>query len=243
MKKCVYLIKENEQIADNTYRMVFSGDTSAFKAPGQFLNLQLSGLYLRRPFSICEWEEGEATIVYKVVGAGSQKMATFKRGREVDVLTGLGNGFDMSQSGQKPLLIGGGVGVPPMMMLCKMLLAQGKEPSVAMGFGSVGEVFFKEAFESLGVPVDVATIDGSLGVKGVVLDACQMDSCTYFYACGPVPMLRAVCSASCSDGQVSLEERMGCGFGACMGCTVITAAGAKRVCVDGPVFGKGELIW
>lgn len=243
MKQCVYLVEENELIAQNTYRMVFSGDASAFTAPGQFLNLQISGLYLRRPFSVCEWEEGCVTIVYKVVGAGTQKMATFKRGREVDVLTGLGNGYDVSKSGLRPLLIGGGAGVPPLMMLCKTLLAQGKQPSIAMGFGSAGEAFFQNTFEELGVPVSIATMDGSLGAKGVVLDACRMDACTYFYACGPVPMLKAVCAASCSDGQVSLEERMGCGFGACMGCTVITQSGPKRVCTDGPVFAKGELIW
>jgi dihydroorotate dehydrogenase electron transfer subunit len=243
VKQCIYLIEENERIAENTYRMVFKGDASAFTAPGQFLNLQLSGLYLRRPFSVSEWEKDKVTIVYKVVGAGTQKMATFKRGREVDVLTGLGNGFDLSKSGSRPLLIGGGAGVPPLMMLCKMLLTQGKQPTVAMGFASAGEVFFQEAFSRLGVQVNVATMDGSMGTKGVVLDACRMDSCTYFYACGPVPMLKAVCDAACSDGQLSLEERMGCGFGACMGCTVMTSSGAKRVCVDGPVFEKGELIW
>jgi len=239
----VYVIEENEAIARNTYRMVFSGDASAFKAPGQFLNLQVSGLYLRRPFSVCEWEEGRVTIVYKVVGAGTQKMTTFKRGREVDVLTGLGNGFDTAPSGPRPLLIGGGAGVPPLLMLCKALIKEGKQPTVAMGFGTAGEAFFQEAFLSLGVKVNIATLDGSLGAKGVVLDACRMDACTFFYACGPVAMLKAVCAASCSDGQVSLEERMGCGFGACMGCTVITQEGPKRVCKEGPVFGKGELIW
>ena len=243
MKQRVYVIEENEAIARNTYRMVFSGDASAFKAPGQFLNLQVSGLYLRRPFSVCEWEEGRVTIVYKVVGAGTQKMTTFKRGREVDVLTGLGNGFDTAPSGPRPLLIGGGAGVPPLLMLCKALIKEGKQPTVAMGFGTAGEAFFQEAFLSLGVKVNIATLDGSLGAKGVVLDACRMDACTFFYACGPVAMLKAVCAASCSDGQVSLEERMGCGFGACMGCTVITQEGPKRVCKEGPVFGKGELIW
>ena len=243
MKRCVYVIEENEAIARNTYRMVFSGDASAFMAPGQFLNLQVSGLYLRRPFSVCEWEEGRVTIVYKVVGAGTQKMTTFKRGREVDVLTGLGNGFDTALSGPRPLLIGGGAGVPPLLMLCKALIKEGKQPTVAMGFGTAGEAFFQEAFLSLGVKVNIATLDGSLGAKGVVLDACRMDACTFFYACGPVAMLKAVCAASCSDGQVSLEERMGCGFGACMGCTVITQEGPKRVCKEGPVFGKGELIW
>ena len=243
MKQRVYVIEENEAIARNTYRMVFSGDASAFKAPGQFINLQVSGLYLRRPFSVCEWEEGRVTIVYKVVGAGTQKMTTFKRGREVDVLTGLGNGFDTAPSGPRPLLIGGGAGVPPLLMLCKALIKEGKQPTVAMGFGTAGEAFFQEAFLSLGVKVNIATLDGSLGAKGVVLDACRMDACTFFYACGPVAMLKAVCAASCSDGQVSLEERMGCGFGACMGCTVITQEGPKRVCKEGPVFGKGELIW
>ena len=243
MKQCVYLILENEKIADQTYRMVFSGDSSAFTAPGQFMNLQLSGLYLRRPFSVCEWDHDRVVIVYKVIGAGTQKMATYKRGREVDVLTGLGRGFDTAKSGPRPLLIGGGAGVPTLLMLCKGLQAEGKEPSVAMGFGSAGEVFFQEAFSQLGVETMVATMDGSLGVKGVVLDACRMDGCSYFYACGPIPMLKAVCGASCSDGQLSLEERMGCGFGACMGCTVVTAAGPKRVCVDGPVFEKGEIIW
>ena len=243
MKRCVYLILENEPIAKDTYRMVFAGDASAFTAPGQFLNLSVSGLYLRRPFSVCEWEENRVTIVYKVVGAGTQKMASFRRGREVDVLTGLGRGFDTAKSGPNPLLIGGGAGVPPMMMLCRKLLAEGKKPMVAMGFGSAGEVFFEEDFRKLGAGVTVATMDGSRGIKGLVLDACRMDECSYFYACGPVAMLRAVCAASCGDGQLSLEERMGCGFGACMGCTVMTVSGPGRVCTDGPVFEKRELIW
>lgn len=243
MKQCIYLVEKNERIARDTYRIVFSGDSSAFMAPGQFLNLRVKGLYLRRPFSVCEWEEGSISIVYKVVGAGTEMMAAFKRGQDVDVLAGLGNGFSTEPSGARPLLIGGGAGVPPLLMLCKQLVAEGKQPAVVMGFGSADEVFFEEVFHQLGVRTSVATLDGSQGVKGTVLDACRFGDSTFFYACGPAPMLRAVCLASDIDGQVSMEERMGCGFGACMGCTIVTLSGPKRVCREGPVFGKEELIW
>lgn len=243
MKQGVFEVLENRRIARNTRLMRLAGDTSAFTAPGQFMEIRLEGFYLRRPFSVCEWTDGVMTVVYKTVGAGTKAMENIRKGAALDILTGLGNGYSLDKAGDKPLLIGGGAGVPPLYMLCKALVAQGARPVVALGFGSADEVFFEEEFAALGVPVAVATMDGTRGVAGVVLNACPMDGCTYFYACGPEAMLRAVCAAACSPGELSLEERMGCGFGACMGCAVFTARGVRRVCKDGPVFTMEELGW
>jgi dihydroorotate dehydrogenase electron transfer subunit len=222
--------------------MILSGDVSEIKNPGEFINLRLDGFYLRRPISVCDLSGDSVTIIYKVVGKGTQAMSRMKSGESVQALTGLGNGYDLSCSGRRPLLIGGGVGVPPMYLLAKRLIAEGKEVSVVLGFNTADEVFYEEEFRALGCSVTVATVDGSYGVKGFVTDALP-DDYTYFYTCGPEPMLRAVYRAAKTSGQFSFEERMGCGFGACMGCSCKTITGYKRICKDGPVLKKEEILW
>ena len=243
MKDTSFVIISNNKIAKNTYECVLSGDISDITAPGQFVNIKLDGFYLRRPISVCDAEDGKLTLIYKVVGRGTEKMASTPVGEEWLTLTGLGNGYDTSLSGDKPLLIGGGAGVPPMYMLCKKLIAEGKEPTVILGFNCADEVFYADKFASLGARVIIATADGSVGVRGFVTDAMAGLSYTYFYTCGPEPMLRAVYSKSETSGQFSFEERMGCGFGACMGCSCETKYGNKRICRDGPVLVKEEIIW
>ncbi len=244
MKQVIYTIKENKEIAKNTYKMVLLGDTSGIGACGQFVNIALEGLYLRRPISVCDYEDGVLTLIYKAVGEGTELMAKLEAGKELDILVGLGNGYDTTKSGNAPLLVGGGVGVPPLYALCKKLISEGKKPTVILGFNSKEEVFYADEFASLGAKVLVATVDGSVGVKGFVTDA--MKECgdyTYFYTCGPTPMLKALYAATVTSGQFSFEERMGCGFGACMGCSCKTNFGNKRVCKDGPVFEKEEILW
>ena len=244
MKQVIFKIKENKKIAKNTYKMVLFGDTSGIGNCGQFVNIALEGLYLRRPISVCDYEEGVLTLIYKAVGEGTELMATLGEGTELDILVGLGNGYDTARSGDAPLLIGGGVGVPPLYALCKKLIGEGKKPTVILGFNTAEEVFCKEDFEALGATVLVATADGSIGTKGFVTDAMKsIDTYTYFYTCGPMPMLKAVFGATVTSGQFSFEERMGCGFGACMGCSCKTNFGNKRVCKDGPVFEKEEILW
>ena len=244
MKQVIFKIKENKKIAKNTYKMVLLGDTSGITNCGQFVNIALEGLYLRRPISVCDYEDGVLTLIYKAVGEGTELMAELDEGKELDILVGLGNGYNTSKSGDVPLLIGGGVGVPPLYALCKKLIAEGKKPTVILGFNTAEEVFCKEDFEALGAKVLVATADGSIGTKGFVTDAMrELDTYTYFYTCGPMPMLKAVFNATTTSGQFSFEERMGCGFGACMGCSCKTNFGNKRVCKDGPVFEKEEILW
>ena len=243
MKQSQWTILENSRLAEQTYRLRLQGDTGAFTQPGQFLNLSLPGYYLRRPFSICDWKEGEALVIYKVLGQGTADLVHLQPGIQVDVLSGLGRGFDLDTSGPKPLLIGGGVGVPPLYRLCKELINQGKQVQVALGYGTAADAFLVEEFEALGAAVSVATLDGSLGHKGLVLAACPFDTASFFYACGPTAMLKAICEATKLSGQLSLEERMGCGFGACMGCTVMTTTGPQRVCKEGPVFTREVLGW
>ena len=244
MKQVIFKIKENTPIAKNTYKMVLLGDTSGIGGCGQFVNIALEGLYLRRPISVCDYEDGVLTLIYKAVGEGTELMAKLPAGKELDILVGLGNGYDTNKSGDKPLLIGGGVGVPPLYALCKKLIAEGKKPTVILGFNTAEEVFYKEEYESLGAKVLVATADGSVGTKGFVTDAMkELDSYTYFYTCGPLPMLKALYAATTTSGQFSFEERMGCGFGACMGCSCKTNFGNKRICKDGPVFEKEEILW
>lgn len=238
----MYKVILNEKIAKSTYKMTLKGDTSEIKAPGQFVNIKLDGFFLRRPISICEYDTDTFTIIYKTVGDGTEKMSKFSEGTELDILVGLGNGFDTSKSGQAPLLIGGGAGLPPMLALAKKLLSEGKNPTVIAGFNSADEVFLEDEFKKISVPCIITTVDGSHGVKGLVTDAMNYDY-TYFYSCGPIPMLKAVSEKSKTDGEISLEERMGCGFGVCMGCSRKTVKGAKRVCKDGPVFKKEEIIW
>ena len=242
MKDVIFTVKENKQIAKNTYEMQLIGDTSGISA-GQFVNIKLDGFYLRRPISVCDLCGDCLTIIYKAVGKGTEAMAKMTGGEKLATLTGLGNGYDMSVSGNAPLLIGGGAGVPPMYLLCKRLIAEGKSCSVILGFGSADEVFYEEKFKALGASVTVTTADGSYGVRGFVTAAINEYDHTYFYTCGPEPMLKAVYDASKTSGQFSFEERMGCGFGACMGCSCETKYGKKRICKDGPVLVKEEIIW
>ena len=242
MKDSVFKLEKCERIAKNTYLWVLDGDTSDITASGQFVNIKLDGFYLRRPISVCDVEGDKLTLIFKVVGEGTAKMAEASEGDESLVLTGLGNGYDLSPSGESPLLIGGGAGVPPMFNLAKRLLAEGKKPRAILGFGTADEVFFKDEFEALGVPVTVTTVDGTMGTKGFVTDAME-EGYTYFYTCGPEPMLKAIYDKSETSGQFSFEERMGCGFGACMGCSCKTKYGNKRICRDGPVLVKEEIIW
>ena len=242
MKQGIFTIKSNVALTETVYKMVLVGDTSAITDPGQFVNIKLEGLFLRRPISVNDCVSDELTIIYKVVGKGTEQMAAMSEGETLDVLTGLGNGYDLSLSGDRPLLLGGGVGVPPLYMLAKDLIAKGSKPTVILGFNTKGEVFGEEDFKALGCEVTVTTVDGSYGVKGFVTDA-MPESYSYFYTCGPEPMLKAVYRATTTSGQFSFEERMGCGFGACMGCSCKTVTGNKRICKEGPVLVKEDIIW
>ena len=242
MKQGIFEIISNKALTDSVYQMVLSGDTSAITAPGQFVNLQLNGMFLRRPISVCDYDCSTLTLVYKVVGKGTEAMSKMGAGEKLDILTGLGNGYDLSLSGNHPVLLGGGVGVPPMYRLAKQLIAEGKTVSVILGFNTAREVFYENEFRALDCEVTVTTVDGSYGKKGFVTDALPEDY-TYFYTCGPEPMLKAVHRATSTSGQMSFEERMGCGFGACMGCSCKTLTGYKRICKEGPVMKKEEILW
>ncbi len=242
MKQGQFEIIQNTPLTENVYKMVLKGDVSAITAPGQFVNILLNGLFLRRPISVCDVTEDTLTIIYKVVGKGTKQMSEMTSGK-LDILTGLGNGYDLSKAGDAPVLLGGGVGVPPMYLLAKRLLEQGKRVQVILGFNTADEVFFEKEFKALGATVTVTTVDGSYGIKGFVTDALRQMDYTYFYTCGPEPMLKAVYRASKTSGQMSFEKRMGCGFGACMGCSCKTIAGNKRICKEGPVMQKEEIIW
>ena len=239
-----YQIIENARIAPNVYLLDLAGDTSMLTAPGQFCQVQLPGFYLRRPISICDWDENGMTLIYKVIGQGTEALSKLETGAVLDLLNGLGNGYDVDACGDRPLVIGGGVGTPPLYGLTKALLRAGRQPQVILGFNTYEEIFLLDEFEDLDVPVTVTTADGSFGVKGFVTDAMADKDNRYIFACGPLPMLKAVYHKSgCLTGQYSLEERMACGFGACMGCSMETRFGPKRVCKDGPVFRKEELLW
>ncbi len=242
MKQTIFTVTENIALTDSVYQMKLSGDTEGI-ACGQFVNLKLDGLYLRRPISVCDCREGELTLVYKVVGKGTEQMSAMAVGTEIDLLTGLGNGYDLAPCGDTALLLGGGVGVPPLYKLAKELLAAGKRVTVVLGFNTKNEVFYEAEFKALGANVLVTTADGSYGIKGFVTDAIADVEYTYFYTCGPEPMLKAVYKATKTEGQFSFEERMGCGFGACMGCSCKTVTGYKRICKDGPVLRKEEILW
>ena len=243
MKQSIFTVVNNIALTDNVYKMVLQGDTSAITAPGQFVNIQLEGLYLRRPISVCDLDGDKLSIIYKAVGKGTEQMSRMQPGVKLDVLTGLGNGYDLSPSGDKPVLLGGGVGVPPMYLLAKELLKQGKKVSVILGFNTKSEVFYEQEFKKLGCDVTVTTVDGSYGTKGFVTTALEEMDYSYFYTCGPEPMLKAVYKASVTSGQMSFEKRMGCGFGACMGCSCKTLTGYKRICKEGPVMKKEEILW
>jgi len=241
MKQQLFKITENVALTDSVYRISLKGDISEITAPGQFVNIKLDGLYLRRPISVCDADGDTLTLIYKVVGRGTEQMSRMTSGT-LDVLTGLGNGYDTSLSGEKPLLIGGGVGVPPLYMLAKKLISEGKRPSVILGFNTESEIFYENEFKALGCDVKVTTVDGSYGIKGFVTNAIP-EEYTYVYTCGPEPMLKAVFKTTATSGQYSFEERMGCGFGACMGCSCKTVTGYKRICKDGPVLTKEEILW
>ena len=250
MKQEIFKILTNQQLTKDVYRMTLTGDTCGIR-PGQFVNIKLDGLYLRRPISVCDCVGCVLTLIYKVVGKGTELMSKMTQCEELDVLTGLGNGYDLTKSGETPLLIGGGVGVPPLYMLCRQLAEEGRHPTVVLGFNKAEEVFYPNEFAALGAEVKVATVDGSVGVKGFVTDAIaaladEGKKFSYFYTCGPEPMLKAVYNSPVLDGvegEFSFEERMGCGFGACMGCSCKTVTGYKRICKDGPVLEKKEILW
>ncbi len=242
MKQGLFTITEQTRLCAQVYRLRLLGDTSAITHSGQFVNIRLDGLYLRRPISVCDREGDILTLIYKTVGRGTAQMAKMRPGDQLDVLTGLGNGYDLAPAGDRPLLLGGGVGVPPLYLLARQLRAAGKAVSVVLGFNRQCEVFYEEEFRALGCHVTVTTADGSYGQRGFVTDA-YPEQYTYFYACGPEPMLRAVHRTASTPGQMSFEERMGCGFGACMGCSCHTIAGDKRICRDGPVMRTEEILW
>ena len=243
MKQSIFTIKENRALTDLVWLMRLEGDTSDITAAGQFVNIQLDGLYLRRPISVFDCEDGLLSIIYKVVGKGTERMTTLPVGTELDILTGLGNGYTLEKVGEKPVLVGGGVGVPPMYYLAKKLIAAGKKPEVVVGFNTASEIFGVEFFEALGLTVTVTTVDGSVGIKGFVTNALETLDYDYICTCGPEPMLRALYRATECSGQYSFEERMGCGFGACMGCSCKTVTGYKRICKDGPILEKEEILW
>jgi dihydroorotate dehydrogenase electron transfer subunit len=244
MNQGKYTILENKNLTSDVWRLVLAGDTRAITAPGQFLNLRLDGHFLRRPISICDWDGGAVTVLYKTLGQGTQELTAYPAGKVLDVLVGLGNGYDIGKSGQRPLLVGGGVGIPPLYRLAKELVAQNREPVVLLGFNRAADMFYVEEFAALGARVLVATADGSFGIHGLVTDALtQAGAYSYVYACGPTAMLKALDQVVTTGGQYSFEERMGCGFGACMGCTCRTKYGSKRICKDGPVLEREEILW
>lgn len=243
MKQGLFEIIENKPLTNSVYKMVLRGDVSDITNCGQFINIKLDGKYLRRPISVCDLNEDTVTILYKVVGLGTEQMSEMSSGKILDVLTGLGNGYDLSLSGEHPVLVGGGVGVPPLYMLARKLIERGKKVSVILGFNTKSEIFYENEFKALGADVYVTTVDGSYGIKGFVTDALKYIDYSYFYSCGPEPMLKALYKASVTSGQMSFEERMGCGFGACMGCSCKTVTGYKRICKDGPVLLKEEILW
>ena len=242
MQKVLFTVTGNRELAPNVYHMALAGDTGAITRPGQFIDIALDGLFLRRPISVCDWEDGGLVIIYKVVGKGTEAMSKMENGTVLDLLVGLGNGYDLSKAGDHPLLIGGGVGVPPLYNLAKKLVKEGKKVSVILGFNKKEEVFAEDYFKKLGCDVTVTTCDGSYGVKGFVTNALP-ESYSYFYTCGPEPMLKAVYNATTTEGEFSFERRMGCGFGACMGCSCKTITGYKRICKEGPVLKKEEILW
>ncbi len=243
MNRGIYEIITNKPLTKDIYEMKLSGETSHITAPGQFINILLDGFYLRRPISICDYNDDTITIIYKVVGHGTEAMAKLNNGEKLDILCGLGNGFDVTKESEAPVLIGGGVGVPPLYNLCKKLVAQGKNVSVILGFNTESEIFYKDEFEALGAKVYISTADGSYGTKGFVTDVLKDIEYDFFYTCGPMPMFKAIEKIAATSGQYSFEERMGCGFGACMGCSCETKYGYKRICRDGPVLEREEIIW
>lgn len=245
MDKRIFEIESNRPLTEQVFKMRLRGDATAIRRAGQFVNIAVEGLFLRRPISVCDFTDDTLTLIYKVVGEGTARMAKMQAGERLDILTGLGNGFDADRTISKALLVGGGVGVPPLYRLTKDLVARGKEVTAVLGFNRADEIFYADEFAAAGAKVIIATADGSVGTKGFVTDAIRENGVKfdYFYACGPLPMLRALCDATATDGELSFEERMGCGFGACMGCSCKTHNGNKRICKEGPVLRKDEIIW
>ncbi len=243
MRQDIFTVVSQQPIARDVIKITLKGNTDDITASGQFVNIKIDGFYLRRPISVCDYDENTLTLIYKIFGEGTLELSKYEQGAELDILTGLGNGYDTLMSGDQPLLIGGGVGVPPMYNLCKQLITEGKKPTVILGFNSGADVFYENEFAALGAKVLVTTADGSYGIKGFVTDAMNGLSYSYFYTCGPEPMLKAVYNSTNTSGQLSFEERMGCGFGACMGCSCKTKYGSKRICKEGPVLTKEEIIW
>jgi len=241
-KKTHYTVTAQQMLAPNVYRVELSGDTSAITRPGQFVDLKLPDFYLRRPISVCDWSEGRLTLIYKVVGHGTEAMTTLPVGTELDTLSGLGNGYDLSLAGDHPVVVGGGVGIPPLYALARELRAAGHKVTAVLGFNTAEEQFLVEEFKALGCEVKVTTVDGTAGIQGFVTAALTEDY-SHVFTCGPEPMLKAVYNALPCGGQFSFEERMGCGYGACMGCSCQTKYGAKRICKDGPVLMKEEIVW
>lgn len=242
-KKGKFIIESNRSLCQDIYRMTLSGDTSCITSPGQFVNIELVGKYLRRPISVCDVDGELLTLVYKIVGGGTKQLSEMVKGEELDLLSGLGNGFSLDNPSQKPLLVGGGVGIPPLYNLAKRVLSSGVKPTVLLGFNTSSQAFMVDDFKALGVDVVVTTMDGSMGVKGLITAALPAIDFDYTYSCGPIPMLKALSDNTSVSGEFSFEERMGCGFGACVGCTCKTKYGNKRICKDGPVLKKEEIIW
>lgn len=244
MRQTIFKIISNDEIARDTCKLVLNGDTGGITAAGQFVNIEIKGFFLRRPISVCDWDDKALTLIYKIVGEGTRALSKMKSG-ELDLLTGLGNGFDLSECGSHPLLVGGGVGAPPIYGLCRRLIERGARPVVVLGFNKAEEVFYEAEFKALGINTVLATADGSTGVKGYVTDAIETldKGFSGYCACGPEPMLKALANILDINGQLSFEERMACGFGACMGCTCKTKYGSKRICKDGPVIRSDEVIW
>lgn len=243
--KTIFKVIENTKVAAKTWRMVLEGDTSRITTPGQFVNLEVEGHFLRRPISLCDAADGKLTLLYDVVGEGTELMSRWKPGHLVDTLTGLGNGFDPDCNVERPLLLGGGIGVAPLLLLARFLVAAGRSPIAVLGFNKAEDIVLVDELRLAGAEVYVATADGSAGTKGFVTDAIR-EHCLpteYFYACGPMPMLRALALGMDCPGELSLDDRMACGFGVCMCCSIKTRSGAKRICKDGPVFKKEELIF
>ncbi|MDO5444914.1 MAG: dihydroorotate dehydrogenase electron transfer subunit [Eubacteriales bacterium] len=238
IRESLFEIAENSPLSENVRRLRLRGDTSAITVPGQFVNLRIDGVFLRRPLSVCDCEEDTLTVIYRITGEGTELLSKKSSGT-LNVLTGLGNGFDLSLAGSSPLLIGGGMGFTPLYYLAKKL----ERPTVILGFNTESEILYEKEFRALGAEVIIATADGSRGIKGFVTDAMESLSYSYFYSCGPEAMFRAICGCAKTDGEFSFEARMGCGFGACMGCSCKTVTGSKRICRDGPVLKRSELLW
>ncbi|MGN0201631.1 MAG: dihydroorotate dehydrogenase electron transfer subunit [Candidatus Cryptobacteroides sp.] len=244
MERLTLTVLDNRQTASGIFEMRLGGCSAACRA-GQFVNLEVDGFFLRRPISVCDWEDGVLTLAYRVVGEGTAAMAAMAPGTRIDTLAALGNGFDTGVPCREALLAGGGIGLAPLYKLTRELVGKGVGVTVVAGFRTASEIFREEAFVKAGARFIVATEDGSRGVRGFVTDALREEGLSYDYifSCGPLPMMKALCAATTAPAQMSLEERMGCGFGICMGCTCRTSSGAKRICKEGPVFKREEIIW